>query len=167
MPSSLSSFTDCCMALYAPEMDASSLMLKVQLACDRFQRWQERMKIALLENSSYQRLIDCSEQFLGNFISITDSSFRLIAYTKAILPQDDISQRLVKNGYHDMEAIDLFKRKKLFEQWRSESGLHVYEHPLTADTESASYIFRMQGTYFMHVIMRFNRHYAPHSYQED
>ena len=145
-----------CFVVYTPTSVAQTV-LEAQRACDKFQRWQERMRLALLEGGSYQHLVDASEQVLGNFVSITDSSFRLLAHTRGVEPEDGISKRLVEKGYHDMEAIDFFKSHKLFETWKSESGLQIHEHSLTAETESASYIFRMQGTYFMHVVMRFNR----------
>lgn len=137
--------------------DTAALVLHIQEQAARFQLWQSRMKLSLLENGGYQRLVDCSEPILGNFISITDLNFRLLACTHGIQPDDDVSKRLVKNGYHDAETVALFSQHHLFKVWERQRGLVIHEHPLTADTESASYIFHMQTTYFVHIIMRFNR----------
>ncbi len=137
--------------------DPGALALFMQEACGRIQLWQDRMKSSMLQNGSYQHLIDCSEDILGNFISLTDLSFRLLGWTRGIMPDDEVSRRLVEKGYHDAETIEVFREHRLFDIWERQGGLTVYEESLTAQTESASYIFRMQGTYFVHVIMRFNR----------
>ncbi len=155
-PFELQPHKDRCFAIWSSTESVASLVMNVQIICNWYQRWQDNLKASLLEKGSYQQLFDRSESVLSNFISLTDSSFRLIAHTRGIAPQDEISLRLIQNGYHDIRAIDFFKKEHLFEKWGKESGLRVYEHSPTSQTESASYIFRMQGTYFMHVVMRFS-----------
>lgn len=157
-PAELESCRERCFVIGSHEKSAAEVVLDVQLICNGYQRWQDDLKASLIEKGSYQQLFDRSESVLMNFISLTDSSFRLIAYTHGVEPQDEISRRLIQNGYHDVAAIDFFKKDGLFERWGRESGLHVYERTPTSQTESASYIFRMRGSYFMHVVMRFNRH---------
>lgn len=145
-----------CYVLIASDPFPSAL-LKIQQAHNRIQLWQDRMKTELIHHESYQRLLDCSESMLSNFVSITDYSFQLLAFTKTIEPSDGVSQRLIRNGYHDLETIEIFRRNNLFKTWEKENGLKIHENPLTTDTESASYIFRLNGAYFIHIVMRFNK----------
>ncbi len=136
--------------------DPGKFFMHIQAVVARYTLWQEHMKNSLLQNMSYQNLIDCSESILGNFLSITDMSFRLLGYTHNIKPDDEVSKRLIQSGYHDKQTIELFRQNHLFEIWETHSGLAVHEVPLTSDSESASYVFRKQGMYFVHVILRFN-----------
>ena len=76
-----------CYVLIASDPFPSAL-LKIQQAHNRIQLWQDRMKTELIHHESYQRLLDCSESMLSNFVSITDYSFQLLAFTKTIEPRN-------------------------------------------------------------------------------
>ena len=58
-------------------------------------RWEYDVRNALLEDEGYQDILDLSEPVLGNFVSVSDSSFRLIAYTKNTPVDDPVTCSLI------------------------------------------------------------------------
>lgn len=121
--------------------------------------WVMELKTALLQGGSYQSLIDASEDVLGDFIAISDSEFRLIAYTQHITIDDPFALRLVQNGFHDEEAIERFKSYNAMRTWEAQTRIEVRPAGITAHPVM-DYVFRTHGSYFLHVVMQCN-HVPP------
>lgn len=131
-------------------------MATCQATVARYSQWQDAMKNALLNGGDYQNVLSLSEDILVNFVSISDSAFRLLAYTRGIPIDDPIANSLVAHGHHVQETIDLFRRNGIDRIWRKRAGLGVNRTSLTADGETLDYIFKMRGEYFTHVVMHCN-----------
>ena len=97
----------------APEQ----LFAEVQKNILTIQEWHDAMQQAVINQTGIQRILDLSEPVLGNFISINDSAFSLLAYTKGISIDDEVSLFLIENGYHSPETMKKFKRAKRYDLW--------------------------------------------------
>ena len=87
--------------------------------------WVAKMQNALIENCDYQRLVDLCEPILNNYVSIFDSSYTLLSYTKNIECQDPINIASVEKGYHSDEVLQKFMDRKRFEVYEQEQGVIV------------------------------------------
>ena len=93
------------------------LLAEVQKIILFIQEWHAAMQEAVIYEKGLQGILDLSEPVIGNFISINDSAFSLLAYTKGISIDDEVSLFLIKNGYHSPETMKKFKRVKRFDLW--------------------------------------------------
>lgn len=118
-------------------------------------RWVDSLRTALLQGSSYQGLLDCSEAVLGNFVSLSDSEFRLMAYTRSIPIDDPVSQEVVRLGYHPASTIELFRRHNALRDWEVQTRVEVKPAVMTR-YPTLDYVFRSFGSYFVHVVMQCN-----------
>ena len=64
-----------------------------------------RLRIASGERGSFQALMDEAEWRFGCFMNITDAHYRLLAYTKHHMPEDEINRSLISMGYHSEEHL--------------------------------------------------------------
>ena len=74
--------------------------------------WVDRMRAALIDNCDYQRLADLCEPVFNNFISIFDSAYTLLAYTKNITCHDPVNIAMMEKGYHTEETLQKFRDRK-------------------------------------------------------
>lgn len=133
---------------------------RVRMYMLRYNKWVGSMKQALLDGGGYQALLDCSKDVFDDFISITDSSFRLMASTGNPPADDKVAQYLVKNGYHSPETIQLFRKYQAIRRWRTQTGIVRVERTLVVNDPTLSYVFRMHGDYFVHMVLQ-SKHGLP------
>ena len=62
--------------------------------------WIRRMKTALLDGGDCQSLLNCSESMLQNFVMVSNSDFRLLAYTQHIPIDDPTTKLVIEQGVH-------------------------------------------------------------------
>ena len=136
--------------------NADSVFDCVQKLLLRFNEWESSMKTALLEGRGYQALLTLSEPLLGNFISISNSQLRLLAYTKNIKIEDPIIQSLIKNGFHTKETVDLFEKLHTIKDWGFQKAITLKPQSDLNTHPVLDYVFRMQGDYFIHINMHCN-----------
>lgn len=122
----------------------------------KLSRWRVQMADAIIQDRPLEELLSYSEEIIGNFISISDSTLSLIAYTRNIKPSDKLSENLVRNGFHDEYAVNLFKEHNRFELWQKSEGLIYDVNQVTAQCPVVSKNFKYGGTYFTHVVMTCN-----------
>jgi len=120
--------------------------------------WRVKMADAIIQDRSLEELLSFSQDILGNFISISDSTLSLVAYTHDIAPSDSLSINLIKNGFHDEQAVSLFKKHNRFELWQTSDGLLYDTTHATSSHPVISKVFKYGGTYFTHVVMVCNNH---------
>ena len=120
-------------------------------------RWEYDVRNALLEDKGYQDILDLSEPVLGNFVSVSDSSFRLIAYTKNTPVDDPVTCSLIRLGGHDPATIRTFEELNLVESWREDPRyLEVCEDSPICIYPTIAHAFRFRQSYFVHVVMLCN-----------
>ena len=105
--------------------DVSWLFNLVQRRFMEINEWILKMQTALIDNCDYQRLTDLSETVLKNFVSIFDSSYTLLAYTKNISCQDPVNITMLEKGYHTDETMQKFRDRRRFEIYEQEQGVIV------------------------------------------
>ncbi|MGN1002475.1 MAG: hypothetical protein ACI4PC_06855 [Oscillospiraceae bacterium] len=125
---------------------------------DKMCLWQERLQRAIIEERPLGELLVASEDILENFISVSDSTLSLIAYTPHIPIDDPVTCRLIEKGYHDDETIDVFRKGNRFQRWQEDDGLILdLNHATSPKYDVVSRVFRYVGAYYTHVVMVCNR----------
>lgn len=112
-------------AIIIENIALSDLFNSLQNLFEKYNDWEHQMYECLMKDDALQSILDISENFCGNHISITDSIFRLIAYTKNITCDDSVAVKLITNGFHDAETLTLFKETGRLKQWE-EAGDNMY-----------------------------------------
>ncbi|MCL2200810.1 MAG: helix-turn-helix domain-containing protein [Oscillospiraceae bacterium] len=133
--------------------DLSWLLNLVQQRFLQISQWVVKMKDALIGGCDYQQLVDLCEPILGNFISILDSSYRLLSYTKNITSSDPINVSLLEKGYHTEETIQRFRSARRFELYEQETGVIVSRLGEISRFEVVSKWCRYGGERLLHVVM--------------
>ena len=117
--------------------------------------WTRRMGEALLKGGDYQSLLNVSERVLGNFVTVSNSEFRLLAYTQHVPIDDPVAQELVRLGFHPPQAIENFRKHHVMKGWETQTRIECRPADFTA-YPTLDYVFRMRGSYFLHVVMQCN-----------
>ena len=134
--------------------DISWLFNLVQKRFLQINSWVTDMQNALIDNCDYQRLVDLSEPFLGNFVAVLDSSYRLLAYTKGINTREPINIALLEKGYHSDKVLQKFRDARRFEVYEQEQGVIVSPPggPIS-NYEIVNKLCRYGGEWLLHVTM--------------
>lgn len=124
--------------------------------------WERRLDQVALAEGTLQEFLDESEDALGNFITISDSSFRLIAHTRGIPLDDPTVMAFVERGYHDDEAIARFRRTRAMERWKRQRRSQYHEPDEGKRYPFVNHVFRVNSSYYMQMVMTcHNRPFTP------
>lgn len=115
--------------------------------------WSSKMDEYLIKKRSIQEILSLSESVLQNTITISDSSFALVAYTEGIECDDRFTSKLIKNGYHDQAAIDRFNKLKLPEYWKDTVDIYVNDSKTVTDYPIMCKVIHYYNNYFAHIVM--------------
>ena len=115
--------------------------------------WCSKMDEYLIKKRSIQEILSLSESVIGNFITISDSSFALVAYTEGLECDDPLTARLVENGYHDQDAIDKFNRYKLPAAWRDTVDIYQNDSNNICIYPIIAKIVHYYNNYYSHIVM--------------
>ena len=133
------------------------LFIRVQSIFDKYFNWCIKMDQCLIRNRGIQDILNLSEPVIGNFITISDSAFSLVAYTTGLTTNDELTKRLVENGYHDQEAINSFSKNGLPLFWRDMND--IYERPETVTScPIMAKVIHYNNFYYSHVVMLCEKH---------
>ncbi len=119
--------------------------------------WVDKMRAALIDNCDYQRLADLCEPVLNNFISIFDSAYTLLAYTKNIICHDPVNIAMMEKGYHTDETLQKFRDRKRFEVYEQAQGVVVSPPGVIARFEIVTKWCRYGGELRLQVVMECSR----------
>ena len=117
--------------------------------------WVEEMREAVQYGASLQELLDISEHVIGEFISVSDYAFRLLAYTKNIHTDCEISKHLIANGSHSPETIESFIRGGALEDWNKHE-FYTSEDLRYTPFATAGFVYRFGNRYYNHAVMTFS-----------
>lgn len=137
------------------DMPYERICSKLVMLFSEVSAWTQRMKTLVLEDGSYQGLLNISEPILKNFISISDSQFRLLAYTPNIKIDDPVTLRVLELGYHPEETIEVFRQYGIMRDWEKQTRIEKRRAVFTK-YPTMDYVFRMEGNYYLHVVMQCN-----------
>jgi len=115
--------------------------------------WCAKMDEYLIKKRSIQEILALSESVLQNTITISDSSFALVAYTEGIPCDDTFTSRLIQNGYHDQTAIDRFNKYKLPEFWKDAIDIYTNYNKNICDYPIVCKVVHYYNNYYSHIVM--------------
>ena len=115
--------------------------------------WVLAMERNIAKRCGLQDLLDIAEPIFNNFITIQDSSFKLVAYTKNIPPPGIVMKRLVHFGYHPPETMDLFRRYRRIEEFNRNTDVIVSSDKATSEYDVVKKTFHIGGSLFILVVM--------------
>jgi hypothetical protein len=111
------------------------------------------MERSVAKRSGLQELLDLAEPVFGNFITVQDSTFKLIAYTKNITPPGVVMHRLVQHGFHPPETIELFRKHRRLEEFKTSTDVIVSRDMITSDFDVVKKTFHVGGMIYILVVM--------------
>lgn len=109
-------------------LEGGSLLAVLNALLDldaKFERWTRAMDAIRFEGGSLQDLLDVSSPFLCNNVVMVDAALKLLAYSKDVPCDDQVTVELINHGYHTEENISKFKLHKRFEPWSSQDGFVI------------------------------------------
>lgn len=115
--------------------------------------WHDQMNEYIIQNRSLQDLLVLSEPIIGNFITISDSSLSLMAYTPDLECDCPVTNALVKNGYHSDSTVSMFQRYRMPERWSYATDIYVNDSRAVSPYPYACKVVRYNNAYFAHVVM--------------
>ena len=133
--------------------DVSWLLNIVQKRFLEISEWVTKMQDALIDNCDYQRLLDLCEPILKNFVSVFDSSYTLLAYTKSIKGRDPVTIALVEKGYHSDDILQKFREKRRFEVYEQEQGVVISAPGVVSQYEIVTKWCRYGGELMVQVVV--------------
>jgi hypothetical protein len=134
-------------------MDLRVLFNKVQRVFVSVSAWLMNMEQSVSANKGLQDLLTLSEPILKNHITVQDSSFKLLAYTKGIEPHDTVTRKLVEYGYHPPETLQLLQKLRRLEEYEKSYDLVISRDYATSDYEVVKKMFHAGGSVSLLVVM--------------
>ena len=119
--------------------------------------WCEGMDFFLIRRKSIQDVLSLCEQIIGNYITITDSSFSLVAYTSSLKCDCPYTSELIKHGYHTQESISKFNALRLPEFWKDANDIYVDDSKELSTYTTINKVIHYNNAYFAHVVMLCDR----------
>jgi hypothetical protein len=137
--------------------DVSWLFNIIQKRFLEISDWVDKMRAALIDSCDYQRLVELCEPILNNFVSIFDSAYTLLAYTKNITCHDPINIAMMEKGYHTDETLKKFRDRRRFDFYENEQGIVVSPPGVIAQYEIVTKWCRYGGELRLQVVMECSR----------
>ena len=121
----------------------------------RIMDWRMRMAEGMTNGCSLQEIMEMSKDMIGNYIAVSDNTFRLVANTANIPCDDVICQRMIKHGYHPESVVAKFRSTGRVKFWE-EHDFYIDNGHLFSPYTLVGRIFRMNGEYMAHAVMTCN-----------
>lgn len=115
-------------------------------------RWEHDLDIISAERGSYQEMLTTSRDILGNLITISDSTYHLIACTPDAPIDDPLTNELIRNGFHGEHAMARFREANSFAKWTSQRKTQYSESGVTK-YPTMNHVFTLDGSYFIQMVM--------------
>lgn len=135
------------------DISFENLFACVQDIFYQFEKWQRNAQETIIKNGSLQDIIDLSEEIIQNYVQITDSSFKLLGYTKGIDCDEEITILARKHGFHPESTIKKFNKYQRIRLWEKSDGIIVNTEHNLCTRDIVSKVFRFGNTYFAHAAM--------------
>lgn len=119
--------------------------------------WNLQLKDLVLQGGNYQQFVDCSEHVLGNFLTLTDSEFNLVASSKTLSIDDEEILYLIENGQHSIKAIEHFRALNLMEHWTKQTSIELKPSSSINQYPTLDYVFSTDDAYSLHLNLHCNR----------
>ena len=135
------------------KIELMELFNEVQRIFVRINGWIINMQRSVMENEGVQALITMSEEIIGKPITVMDPTFKLLAYTMNIETDDEVTNALIRFGYHQDDTVKHFMLFRRFEQFEKEDGVVINEDNVTSKYVTVRKVFHYRETYSLLVVM--------------
>lgn len=135
------------------DISFETLFTSVQDIFFTFENWLQNAQDTIIKNGSLQDIIDLSEDIIENYVQITDSSFKLLGYTKGIECDEEITVLARKYGFHPESTIKKFNKYHRIQLWERSDGIIINRDHNVCTQDIVSKVFRFGNTYFAHAAM--------------
>jgi len=135
------------------EIGLCDLFNRVQRVFVKITNWVVSMERSIAKRAGLQDLLDLSEPIFRNFITIQDATFKLIAFTKNIMPPGEIMGRLVHHGFHPPETMDLLRRHRRLEEFKISTDIIVNRDRVTSEFDVVVKSFHLSDSIFFLAVM--------------
>ncbi len=115
--------------------------------------WYQGLQDALIKEKGLKVMLNSCKDVIGNTINISDSAFMLLARTENVETDDEVSQLLLKHGYHPKETLDKFANLHRIESWEGNDDFIINDSYNLSKYVMVNKVFRFKNTYFAHVVM--------------
>ncbi len=99
------------------EKDLRLLFNNIHNVFQRLNEWEMSLEKLPVSRDSLAEIVTLSENILGNFLTIQDGTFKLIAYTENLNPPGEAMSKLVNYGYQAPETMELYRQLRQFEEF--------------------------------------------------
>lgn len=134
------------------ELTATELLFYLQGHIRRIEAWDHELEVISADHGTYQQMLEASEAILENMITMTDSTYRLIAHTPHMAVDDPVTMKLIEDGHHSEATIRCFSALRLFSEWTKQRKVHYTEHGVAAHPVM-NYVFSRNGAYLFNIVM--------------
>ena len=117
--------------------------------------WRMRMVEAMNDGCSLQEIMEMSKPMIGNYIAVSDSTFRLVANTANVPCDDEICRRMIEHGYHPESVVAKFRDTGRVRFWE-EHDFYIDNGHVFSPYTLVGRIFRIDGSYAAHAVMTCN-----------
>lgn len=132
-----------------------SVITSLQRKIRDIDRWEHELDIISAERGSYQEMLAASRDILGNLITISDSTYHLIACTPNVPTDDPLTNELIRNGFHGERAMARFREARSFAKWANQRKTQYSENGVTK-YPTMNHVFTLDGSYFIQMVMTCN-----------
>ena len=134
-------------------IDVRELFNRAQRVFMKVIGWVLAMESSLSRHQGLQELLTLSEPIFRNHISIQDATFKLIAATQGIDPNDNLTYELLRLGYHPPETIQLFQRLRRIEEYGKSRDIVVSTDRATSHYDVVKKMFHCDSAVSLLVVM--------------
>lgn len=145
----------CGLIIVKKNVELRMLFNLVQRVFTKIGSWVLDMQSSMLREKGLQDLMNLSEQVIGNHIDVMDATFKLMAYTKNIETDDEVTNNLLMYGYHPDETISRLRMNRRFEQFEEadNDGIIVSADYSMSDYVVVKKIYKYNNSYSIIVVM--------------
>ncbi|MCL2392510.1 MAG: helix-turn-helix domain-containing protein [Oscillospiraceae bacterium] len=116
-------------------------------------QWVMAMEQSVSKRNGLKELLEISAPIFGNFITIQDSTFKLLCYTENIKPPGIVMSRLIKYGYHPPETMELFRKHRRLEQFKMITEVIINRDRVTSDNDIVKKTIHLGGSILIMIVM--------------
>lgn len=122
----------------------------------KYRSWEAELNMCCFEDGGLQELLDVSASFLKNHVVILDAALKLLAYSKDVPCDDEITMELIAHGYHTEANITKFKLHRRFKPWSEEDGFVINDSYEICKYITVAYSFKTDASFSMILVMMCN-----------
>ena len=135
------------------QIDIREFYNAVSRIFSKMNNWMMAMAHSVSKRNGLKDLLDLSEPIFGNFITIQDSTFKLLCYTENVSPPGMVMSRLIKYGYHPPETMELFRKHRRLEQFNLITEVIVSRDNITSENDIVKKTIHLGSSILIMIVM--------------